>query len=701
METLASGFNQPGGIAVDGVGNVYVADTGSGAVKEITAVSGFTKVETLVSGLNAPQGVALDQYGNVYITSLSSSAMVLSYQNPPALTFSATDLGSSATEQTVTLLNNGNTPLIIPPPSTGNNPVVPAGFTLDSSAPTACPVLNSSDWSSELAAGESCTLTVAFDPTTSAGSFSGYLQLTDNNLNASSSNYAVASIGLTGTGLTAQTITFPQPASPVSYAVGSIALSATGGGSGNAVLFSVVSGPGTITGSTLTFTGAGAMQVAANQAGSATYAAAPTVTLSIVVSLAPQTISFPAPVSPIAFSSGATVALSATSSSGLPVTISLLSGPGSLSGDTLTITGTGRVWLAANQSGNAGYAAAAQVKQSILVNPAPQTISFTPPATPISYTTTAIPLVATATSGLPVVFTVSSGPGSISGSSLTVTGVGTIVVAANQPGNYEYAPATQALKSIVVTMAAQTITVQPVTGTQYVLGTTTLSATATSGLPVAFASATATVCTVSGSTVSLLTTGTCVIHATQAGNADYSVAPTVSVDITVSLIPQTITFPAITATQYAASTLTLSATASSSLTVSFASATPTVCTVSGTTASLLIAGACILQATQAGNADYAAATLVQQNVVVHLVAQTITFPAIAAQVVGATVTLGATASSGLAVTYTSVTTAVCTVSGSTATMVSAGACVIHATQAGNATYAAAALVSTDITVKAS
>ena len=60
-----------------------------------------------------------------------------------------------------------------------------------------------------------------------------------------------------------------------------------------------------------------------------------------------------------------------------------------------------------------------------------------------------------------------------------------------------------------------------------------LHATASSGLPVSFASATTSVCTVSGSNVSMLTPGTCVIHATQAGNTAYAAAPLVSLDITV------------------------------------------------------------------------------------------------------------------------------------------------------------------------
>jgi hypothetical protein len=56
--------------------------------------------------------------------------------------------------------------------------------------------------------------------------------------------------------------------------------------------------------------------------------------------------------------------------------------------------------------------------------------------------------------------------------------------------------------------------------------------------------------------------------------------------------------------------LSLSATATSGLAVSFASTTPTVCTVAGTTASLLINGTCTIQATQAGNTVYGPAPLI-------------------------------------------------------------------------------------------
>jgi sugar lactone lactonase YvrE len=63
---VSTGLSHPEGIAVDGAGNVYIADTSNGMVKEFSASN--NTVTTLVSsGLSAPQGVAVDNAGNVYI----------------------------------------------------------------------------------------------------------------------------------------------------------------------------------------------------------------------------------------------------------------------------------------------------------------------------------------------------------------------------------------------------------------------------------------------------------------------------------------------------------------------------------------------------------------------------------------------------------------------------------------------------------
>jgi hypothetical protein len=88
---------------------------------------------------------------------------------------------------------------------------------------------------------------------------------------------------------------------------------------------------------------------------------------SVTVTLPPQAITFTTPVSPVTYGVSP-IALSATATSGLAVTFSVVSGPGTVSGNILTITGAGTIIVAANQAGNANYAAAGQVTRSIVVN---------------------------------------------------------------------------------------------------------------------------------------------------------------------------------------------------------------------------------------------------------------------------------------------------------------------------------------------
>ncbi len=179
--------------------------------------------------------------------------------------------------------------------------------------------------------------------------------------------------------------------------------------------------------------------------------------------------------------------------------------------------------------------------------------------------------------------------------------------------------------------------------------------------------------------------------ANQAGNSEYAAAPTVGHTWVVAKEAQTITFTN-PGTRHYGTPLTLGATASSGLAVTYTPTTPTICTVSGSVVSFATAGICGMLANQAGNSDYAAAPTVGHTWVVAKEAQTITFTNPGTQRYGTPLTLGATASSGLAVTYTSTTPTVCTVSGSVVSFATAGICGMLANQAGNSDYAAAPTV---------
>src|SRR5439155_23741314 len=115
------------------------------------------------------------------------------------------------------------------------------------------------------------------------------------------------------------------------------------------------------------------MTVRASQAGNGSYNAAGTVDQSFAVK-ANQTITF----GTLADKSvaDAPFAVSATASSGLAVTFSIVSGPATISSSTVTLTGaTGTVTVRASQAGNGSYNPAASVDRSFAVK-ANQTITF-------------------------------------------------------------------------------------------------------------------------------------------------------------------------------------------------------------------------------------------------------------------------------------------------------------------------------------
>jgi hypothetical protein len=262
----------------------------------------------------------------------------------------------------------------------------------------------------------------------------------------------------------AQAINFTQPSSPITYVSGlTVALTASGGASGNAVVFTIdpsSTGTGTVSGSTLTVTGTGTLVIDANQAGNGNYTAAAQVEHTlIVVAPIPQAITFAQPASPIIYAPSLTVSLTATGgASGNPVVLTIdasSTGTGTISGSTLTITGVGSFVIDANQAGNATYTAATQVQRTVVVNQAPQAINFTQPASPVVFST-GLTITLTATggaSGSAVVFTIdasSTAKGTISGSTVTVTGVGNLVIDANQAGNADYSVAPQVQRTVLI-----------------------------------------------------------------------------------------------------------------------------------------------------------------------------------------------------------------------------------------------------------
>lgn len=164
---------------------------------------------------------------------------------------------------------------------------------------------------------------------------------------------------------------------------------------------------------------------------------------------------------------------------------------------------------------------------------------------------------------------------------------------------------------------------------------------------------------------------------------------------------QTITFPPIGDLPLG-SAFSLGATASSGLPVSYSSQTPAICTVSGDITTLVAAGVCSIATDQAGNANWLPAPQVVQSFNVTKLPQTISFAAIGNQTLGTPpFALSATASSGLPVTIMSLTTASCSITGSTVTLVALGTCTLQASQAGGVNYLTASPVTLSFAIASS
>jgi hypothetical protein len=136
----------------------------------------------------------------------------------------------------------------------------------------------------------------------------------------------------------------------------------------NMGMWQTATGTTTWTGSVNLISGTNTIEARSrDSAGNYSTVASVVVTYSPPETKLPQTITFGTLSKQVV--GDAPFALSATTSSGLAVSFSLLSGPAILSGSVVTITGAGLVVVRASQSGDSTYAAAPDVDQVFIVAP--------------------------------------------------------------------------------------------------------------------------------------------------------------------------------------------------------------------------------------------------------------------------------------------------------------------------------------------
>jgi len=519
-----------------------------------------------------------------------------------------------------------------------------------------------------------------------------------------------------------QTISFTSTA-PSSAVIGGLpytpSATATSGLTVSFAVDAASAGICTISGGSVSFTAAGTCRITADQAGNGSYAAAPQVQQSFTIGAASQTIGFTSTAPASAVVGGSPYTPSATATSGLTVTFAIdpaSAGVCTISGGSVSFTGTGTCGITADQAGNGSYAAAPQVQQSFTIGAARQTIGFTstaPASAKVggeSYTPAA-----TATSGLSVRFAIDPSSAAVcvlSGGTVRFEAAGTCRITADQSGNGSYSAAPQSWQDVAVAKGDQTIDFAALANATLSASPLTLAGTATSGLPVRFTSNTPAVCTVAGTSVTLRAQGTCTLAADQDGTVDWLPAPTVTRGFTVLPVTLAITSGAAGVTQVGSPFEQANDPTGGIAPYSFtlaSGAPPAGTSLDATT------GAVRGTPTAAGPYSYAitvhdsaspvgTATGSVISGTVAKGAQTLGFTSTPPSpgVIGGDYTVAATSTAALAPAFAiaPASTAVCSVTGATVRFIAAGSCVILAEQPGTPNYDPAPGISQTVTIVA-
>jgi len=492
---------------------------------------------------------------------------------------------------------DANFSLIAPTPST------PGTFTYSSSTPS---VLSLSGSTATVAGAGTSTVTATFTPTATANYVSGSTtsmvatvqQRTQTTLTISSTN---ATFGST------------------------LTLTTSGGDGSGSVSYLVDSGPCSVLGSTLTPTGAGTCRVTATKAANGNYLAASSISTSITVAKQSPTFSW----SGVSKIYGETFSLTAPTPS-TPGTFTYSSATTSvvaISSSTATIVSNGTSVITATFTPNdtTNFVSGGTTTMTVSADRAAITVTPTTGQSKV-YGANNPTITYSITSGSLV------GADTLSGA-LTYTGT--------NAGSYAIGIGTLANSKYIITLASVNFTITQATQSAVTLSSLSsgyspsnksVALTGTGGtgtgsyLTALDASNTTLGCSVTGTTLTYTTAGTCVIAVTRSSDTNY-LARTDAVSFSIGLASQTITFNSLSAKSYSSDTFTVSATSSASLTVVFTSGSNSVCTTSGTSGStitLLGVGTCVINANQPGDTNTGAAGQVSQNFTVNPRAITVT-----------------------------------------------------------------------------
>jgi sugar lactone lactonase YvrE len=426
--SIGSGFTTPGALALDASGNLYVADEGSNKIFKIANTSttgGFTAgaTSTVVANtvlfdglaLKTPAGLSFGPDGVLYISDKGNNRVV-TYNTANGFTgFPAAGLDNPAG---IAVDSAGKLYIAN---QTAGNVLVYAGdsvTTLSSLPGVTKPAGVAVDASGSVLIGDSASGNIVLVPNEA-----GTLNVADA-LTIEANPDSAVSLALGGSGNLYSADSVGKAIYAVQRTAASVNFGSVGTGSTSDVAFYVESAGNQPLDIPLIGSTAAPFDVVAEGASTDCGGAAFTHTIASGYDCA-LTAEFTAPGPNGTVSNGSTT-LTFTGAQDASVNVAL-------TGTSITATGT-----------------------------TPQQITFEPLTTPIAYTSTQITLYATASSLLPVTFTV-TGPATISGSvaagfKLNLTSYGTVVVTAYQLGNGTYLAAPTISWTVVVNNLGTTAT---------------------------------------------------------------------------------------------------------------------------------------------------------------------------------------------------------------------------------------------------
>ncbi|MEL7147442.1 MAG: MBG domain-containing protein, partial [Bacteroidota bacterium] len=317
------------------------------------------------------------------------------------------------------------------------------------------------------------------------------------------------------------------------------------------------------------------------------------------------------------------IQLMATSDANLSVSFVLEQGDGMITGNLLTINAGGMFTVTASQAGNDNYNAATEVSQSFTVTDSrkdDQTISFDQIQDKV-YGDDGFTLAATATSGLGVSY-MATGPVSLDGNTVTITGAGQVEITASQIGDDDFNAAPSVTQSFIVAKASLSITADDQMIT---------FGDAIPELTISYDGF------VAGDDASVLdpqpTASTMAMASSDAGSYDITLSDVGTNDnyelsgmngtLTINKADQTITFPEIMDMDFSENTtITLGATSSAGLDITY-TITQGNGSISGDILTLSEHGDFSITASQEGNVNFNAAAAVMQTFTANLVTSTL------------------------------------------------------------------------------